>query len=94
MTRQVLRLFWGYLGEFKDEIHKGRPERVEVELPSGCLLRDACRLQVFRQTPGRSAWYVKKGTDGHFAAAVAFSQVLFIETGGFTRVDEGLQASQ
>jgi hypothetical protein len=44
---------------------------VEVELPSGCLLRDACRLQVSRQTPGRSAGYVKKGVDRHFSAAVA-----------------------
>ena len=48
VARQVLRLFGRHLPVFEDEIHKGRPERVEVELPSGCLLRDACRLQVFR----------------------------------------------
>ena len=71
VASQVLRLLGRHLTEFKDEIHKGGPERVEVELPSGCLLRDACRLQVSRQTPGRSAGYVKKGVDRHFSAAVA-----------------------
>ncbi len=47
VTRQILRLFGRHLAVLENEIHKGRPERVEVELPTGCLLRDARHGQIF-----------------------------------------------